>query len=474
MANVQFNPPESIAPFLAADKFIDLIVGPVGSTKTTASLMKIAYEAKRVEPCHDGIRRSRCAVVRNTNQQLDDTTIPDFMKWFPEGEAGTYARTGKRFFLRFDDVECEVIFRGLDDQNDVRRLLSLQLSFAFMDEFREIHPDIFNALRGRLGRYPDKSMNGVGCATRLPDGEVKQIHKIWGSSNPPDMDTFWENYLSAPPENCHVTIQPSGLSPEADWLHFLPDGYYENLCLGASEDWIDVFVHAKFGRSLQGKPVFRCFDKATHVHKTTLMPNRVSANPLIVGFDCTGLNPAAAIGQLGFEGRLMVYAEVVSSDMGAIRFIREKLKPLLANRFAGMPALVVIDPAGMARGADERNVADMLKAEGFRVIPARTNGISARVAAVEQFLTRSVDGKPAFLLDPSCKVLAEALRSKYRYKINTKGEADDTPEKTHPWADVVDGLQYLCLHADGGALFAGAVGAVKREIKPSPVRWAVC
>ena len=135
----------------------------MGSTKTTASLIKISYEAKRIAACEDGVRRSRVAVIRNTRQMLWDTTIPDFLKWYPDGEAGILERTNSKFTLKFDDVECEILFRGLDDANDVRRLLSLQLTFGVMDEFREINPDIYNALTGRLGRYPDKTMNGVGA-----------------------------------------------------------------------------------------------------------------------------------------------------------------------------------------------------------------------------------------------------------------------------------------------------------------------
>lgn len=464
-----FNAVPSTVPFLLADKFVDLIMGPIGSTKTSASLIKIVHEAKRVAPCPDGIRRSRLAIIRNTREQLQDTTLPDFLKWYPDGEAGVYAKTGMRFILKVDDIECEVLFRGLDDSNDVRRLLSLQLSFAMMDEFREINPDIFNALTGRLGRYPDKTMNGVGCCTE----KGEPLHKVWGASNPPDSDTFWEQYIANLPENAHATIQPSGMSPEADWLHCLPDDYYENLCYGKSEDWIDVYVHGKFGKSLSGQPVFRCFNKDIHVAKEPILPNRSSSNPLLIGFDCTGLNPACTIGQLGFGGRLMIYDSLHSSDMGPLRFVKERLKPLLANKFYGMSHLVIIDPAGMARESDERSVRDMLIAEGFTVKPAKTNNIAPRISAVEQFMTRTVDGKSAFIIDPTCDDLIQALRSKYRYKINSRGEKDDKPDKLHPWADIVDGLQYLCLHADGGAMFGGTLSSRSVPVGKAPFRWAV-
>ena len=444
MANLVYTPPTSVVPFLTADKFANFIVGPVGSTKTTAALIKIGYEAKRIKASPDGIRRSRVAVIRNTRQMLWDTTIPDFIKWYPDQEAGILEKTNSKFQLKFDDVECEVLFRGLDDANDVRRLLSLQLTFGVMDEFREINPDIYNALTGRLGRYPDKTMNGVGAC----DDKGKQIHKVWGATNPPDMDTFWEKALTEPPQNMHVTIQPSGLSQEADWVQYLPDDYYENLCEGKTEDWIDVYVHGEFGKSLSGQPVFKAFDRDTHVAKQPLTHIKLQTHPLMIGMDF-GLTPACTINQVDAQGRLLTFADLISEGMGTLRFCREKLKPMLANRFPGMNVLIVGDPAGQQRAqTDERSVFDILRAEGFRVISAKSNSIVARINAVDKMLTRTVDGKPAHLIDPSCTHLIAALRGGYRYKIRQNGEADDKPEK-NSHSHIADAHQYACLHADG-------------------------
>jgi hypothetical protein len=479
---IKYNPTPSVEGFLKSDKFISLIVGPVGSTKTTAGIMKIAYEAKQMARSIDGIRRSRCVWIRNTREQLRDTSIPDFLKWFPDGKAGIYHKTDYKFLLKFDDVECEVLFRGLDDSKDVGRLLSLQVSFAVIEEFRESDKDIFEAVQGRLGRYPDGMLvphreewgndefgNPVqGCVT---DDGKPNMH-LWGMTNSPDADTFWEEFLTNPPENAAVFFQPSGLSPEADWVQFLPTGYYHNLAEGKSEDWIDVYIHAKFGKSLAGKPVFRSFNKETHVSKTPLQPVSARVSPCVVGFDCTGLNPAAVIGQVGFEGRLYVYDAIAAEDMGALRFIREVLKPLLVNKYQGAKVLVVIDPAGMNRGNDEKNVADLLVTEGLHVIPAHTNGIAARLAAVEHYLTRTIDGKSGLVIDPGCIELIQGFQTKYRYKMKSTGEAEDKPSKNHPWADIQDAMQYLCLHADGGGLFGAEMGSGAREIVDAPYVYA--
>jgi hypothetical protein len=90
---------------------------------------------------------------------------------------------------------------------------------------------------------------------------------------------------------------------------------------------------------------------------------------------------------------------------------------------------------------DERSVVDIIKAEGMRVIPARTNSISARINAVDEYLMRQVDGDPAFLVDPRCTQLKAAMMGGYRYK--PKGDGDiDKNKHSH----VAEALQYLMLH----------------------------
>ena len=452
------------------------------STKTTAGIQKILYHAARMAPCADGIKRSRAIWVRQTREQLRDTSIPDFLKWFPDGKYGVFLKSEYKYLLRIGNIECEVLFRGLDDTNDIRRLLSLQASFAVFEEFRELNPDIFNAMQARLGRYPDGSMvphrpewgvdkkgNPVaGCVTE----EGKSNRHVWGMSNPPDADTFWETFITSPPENADVFIQPSGMSPEADWVHYLPTDYYPDLIVGKTEEYVDVYVHAKFGKSLSGRPVFRCFDKEQHVAKNPLL---VQPSTLVIGVDA-GLNPTAVITQQTYDGRVMVLDALTGAEggMGALRFIRERLKPLIANKYQGRQVVVVIDPAAFQRAqTDERSVADVFKAEGFTIRAARTNSIAARIAAGEQFMTRTVDSKPALLIDPACTDMIVTLRSKYRYKMNTKGELEDKPDKLHPWSDYADAFTYACLQHDNGAAF-GAVPTVRREVKPAPVAWARC
>lgn len=433
---VNYKPPPSLAPFLTCDKFISLISGPVGSGKSSAAMMKIAYHAKQMRPGSDNIRRSRAVVVRNTNQMLTDATIPTFMTWFPEGTAGSYARTDKRFYLRFDDVECEVLFRGLDDANDVRRLLSLEASFGILDEYREIHPDIFNALQGRVGRYP--SVANGGCVK--DDGTPN--HHIWGATNAPDADTFWEEYMTEPPENAEIYFQPSALSDDADWLEYLVEGYYDNLAEGKTEDWVDVYIHNKFGRSLAGTPVYdRVFNYDFHVAKESIKPVQNVEYPIIAGVDF-GRTPCAVFKQRDPRGRVVTLSEVTSENMGIETFIRTLMMPHISQHYPGFNIICAPDPAGfMKQQLNEMTLVDALRTAGFECVKPPSNKPEYRIQAVERLLSQQIDGTGMYLIDPSCRMLIKGFQHGYRYKKKRDGQVEAKPDKNE-FSHIHDANQY--------------------------------
>ena len=42
-------------------------------------------------------------------------------------------------------------------------------------------------------------------------------------------------------------------------------------------------------------------------------------------------------------------------------------------------------------------------------------------------------------------------------------DKDEKPEKSHPWSDVSDAFQYMCLHADGGETFGVTSYSMERR-----------
>lgn len=456
---IDYTPPPTGEKFMLSDAKMRVLMGPVGSGKSVTCCFEVVRRASQQAPGKDGIRRSRWAVVRQTVRQLSDTTIKTFLDWFPPGQCGNFMRTTKTYFFRIGDIEAEIMFRALDDADDVANLNSLELTGAWFNECRDIDEAIVDAMSKRIGRYPSKKDGGPTW------------YGMFADTNPPVMETWWYYQMEhldpkdgvSPNDNgWEVFKQPSGRSPKAENIENLPEGYYDTR--GRSDDYIRVFIDGEYGLSLAGTPVYKYFRPDYHMAKQPLKPISNGVRPIVVGMDL-GLTPAVVIGQQDPRGRMLVLAEAAVFDMGVQRFARTVLKPLLAEKFPGMPVQLVVDPAGIQRAqTDERSAVDILKAEGFKVIPAKTNNISARLNAVDDFLMRQVDGDSAFLADPNCTRLKAAMMGGYRYHPKT-GNIEKNPH-----SHIAEALQYLALHI-GGTGESAFLGRSREIQKVSSLGW---
>lgn len=439
MSALNYTPPQTLKEFIKdfrpSELFYDWIIGPVGSGKTTGIFFKLAYMAGLQKPGPDGIRRTRAVIVRNTLPQLRDTTINSWNMWFKEGQAGHWKLTEYKFLLRFNDVECEVLFRPLDTAEDVARVLSLEVTFAILDEFVQIPREIVDALSARLGRYPSAKDGG---ATNWG---------MWGSSNPDTEDNWWFEYLhKGLPSNARYFDQPSGYSPVAENLENLPGGqaYYTNQAQGKSDAWIKQFIEAEWGYSASGKPVVPSFNASLHVAKKPLIYNRHL--PLVVGLDPGLAGSALIFGQEDTRGRLLVLGELVQSGYGAQRLITERMKPYIRQHFPDAQVIVAPDPAAAQRAAsDERSVVDQIRK--FYPVKIETNNrLPMRLDAIDFFVSRLVEGGPALLIDEAqCPTLIRALKGGWRYQMDTKRDILKSPEpEKNAYSHPADAFGYLC------------------------------
>lgn len=322
----------------------------------------------------------------------------------------------------------------LDTPDDQRRLLSTQLTMVYVNEFREIPQQLVAAMSGRVGRFPSMTL-----------GVTPSRFGIIGDSNPYADGSEWHKFLEAEPNAEHILFrQPSGMSAEGENRENLPEGYYERLVASHSDDWVKSHVHGLNSDDLAGLAVFKAsFNRERHVDMDGLEVNRF--RPLMIGMDF-GRTPTAIITQVDTRGRLVVLHEETSENMGLQQFLRAKLRPVLTgDRFGGLKAFIVADPAGRIRSqATESTLFDTLREEGYIAMPAPSNDIAVRLRAVEKLLLESapqgmiIDGK-------ACPQLVSALASGYKYKRKRNGEAEDSPDKLHPVSDLADSLQYACL-----------------------------
>ncbi len=481
---------------MQSQAYVTVLAGPVGSGKSVCACHRLVQLAIEQEPNAEGLRKTRSLIVRNTADQLRSTTMKTFLDWFPPGVWGLYKASERTFFmdLALGDntrVKAEFMFIALDTPDDVRKALSLEATFLWGNEWRELHPDVVDGLLMRLRRYPSKRDGGPTRSCAIFD------------TNMPDMDSWHYDKMEHPPANWAVFIQPPAvvdrqeyiarmsedppaeeaivdtqrrewwINPLADNLDNLDENYYQDILPGKSDDFVDVYLRCRYGRSLAGVPVYdKTFVPEFHIVRGEILPLKSADYPVIIGLDF-GRTPAAVLMQRTVSGRLLALAEVVSVNMGIETFLNTKLRPLLAAEFSGCTFLVAPDPAGWSKQQiGEISPVDVVKRAGFKVVKPATNDPERRIQAVERALMGQVDGKPLLGVAERCTVLVKGFRFGYRYKLNRAGMQDNKPEKnefSHPH----DALEYACLVAEGNQLLGSYPGmSPRREVKRIDYMWA--
>lgn len=237
---VNYDAPPTVRRFMNSCAFVRAVVGPVGSGKSSGCIVEILARACEQAPGPDGIRRTRFAIIRNTYPELRDTTRKTFEAWIP-AELGKWHEQSFTFHMRFGDVDCEVLFRALDRPEDVKKLLSLELTGAYINEAREIPKTVLDVLQSRVGRYPSKKDGGPTW------------FGVWMDTNPwPTTSELYKLFSEQRPDGFELFEQPSGLAANAENVENLPAGYYERLCHGKDQAWVDEYVKAKYPNADRG------------------------------------------------------------------------------------------------------------------------------------------------------------------------------------------------------------------------------
>lgn len=465
MTELTYKPDgDTLKAFMRCDDFFRGLRGPVGSGKSVGCCIEIFRRALAQEPGKDGIRRSRWAVVRNTNPQLRTTTIKTWLDWFPENVWGKMRWHPPPYthHIQKGDLDLEVIFLALDKPEDVKKLLSLELTGVFINEAREIPKSIVDACTMRVGRYPSMKDGGPTWYGVIADTNAPDEDHWWpimaGEAPLPDHISRDEAAMLVKPETWSFFTQPGGmveeknedgsvtgykLNKKAENRNNLTKQYYPQIIQGKTKSWIDVYVLNRLGSLNEGKPVYRDFDASQHVAKDMLLP--AQGVPIVVGIDF-GLTPAAAYCQY-VRGRWLVLRELVATDMGTAKFA-DLLRMDMQQHFPDHQFQVWGDPAGDYRAqTDETTPFQVLRAAGITCRKAPTNDPSLRIDAVTAPLTRMTDGLTGFLLDPRCVTLRRGFEGGYQYRrlsVSGAERYEDRPDKNQ-YSHVHDALQYaLC------------------------------
>lgn len=238
MTSVRYRAPPTLARFMRSNARVRAAVGPLGSGKSSSCCVELLRRAAEQKP-HKGIRATRAVVIRNTYPELRDTTRKTFEQWMPPG-LGQWKE--KEFSYHIDQplsdgtrLKCEVLFRALDTPEHVKKLLSLELTFAWINEARQVPKAILDMLVGRVSRYPAMADGGPTW------------YGVWLDTNPWHTGHWgYKLFMKTRPQGYELFEQPDALGPDAENRENLVPGYYRDQMAGKDTEWVDEYLRCKY------------------------------------------------------------------------------------------------------------------------------------------------------------------------------------------------------------------------------------
>lgn len=445
--------------------------------------------------CSDGIRKARTAIIRNTYPELKTTTIPTWLHWFPESRYGRLKWSSPMLqnmdLIDEHGVRCqfEFMFLSLDGEGDESKLLSLELTFVWVNELREIKQNIFEAACSRVGRYPAKQDFSAEVTRKLelqeqrkekdrlaPNEEGDIVFTVNADTNAPN-ETHWivQKWFKEKQDEEAVVTHPRWMiikqpppllyikdtetyirNPAAENVenHLKGIAYYLDMIETTSPEWFNVMIMNKFGAAFNGLPIYKDYNSTLHRLPWDLKP--VLGEPLYLGFDF-GRTPACIAAQL-IDGQFRVLDEFVAAkdnkleSIGLNSFLEAFVLPALcSDKYKDFKKIISIgDPAGVRRNdTDEQYCISMLNEAGLNARPCYTQAEKKRIEGITHYLKKIINGKPAFALSKSCIMLHEGLAGGYQYSSYTQRSTGTTVYDEHPaknrYSHAVEALQYIAV-----------------------------
>jgi hypothetical protein len=469
MTDIAYHATKTSREFHANNAFCRINKGPVRSGKSVRCLLEIVRRAVEQAPAKDGIRYSKWLIGRKSYPQLKSTTIKTWSHWFPEQHFGKIKWDSPiTHHLKFNDVDCEVLFMPFESEHDVDKLKSLELTGGYLNELQYLPESILTTMLERCNSYPPKTM-----------GAPITFSAVWADTNPPStrhwiyelenkrLPTNFKYFHDIPAVIKVDAIPKAGLfavsrdgtiyinNPAADYIENLPTpNYYLNQIPALSDEEVKVTCMGQYGFTRAGKPVYPDYNDVIHFRNESIKYNRNET--LYMGWDF-GLTPAVALFQWQEDGRLAQIGEITSQDFGVEKFAENIVIPWLKDRCPGWQNRYVSvgDPAGVkgneqtASPGAKNSSFDALCRLGIITRPARSNALDARIGAVSWFLRKIYNGRGALIVSKDCQQSREGFLGDYQYEKITIGgiEESSKPQPLKNFSSHIhDAIQYILMH----------------------------
>jgi len=341
-------------------------------------------------------------MVRNTYQELLQTTLETWSRWF--GDYSKIRRTAPiearmRVELK-DNTEIDIwlLFLALDIPDDVKKLKSLEVTGSFLNEASEMGRWVLTRCFERRGRYPDFGPPPRWAGVIMDTNSCDDDH-WWYKAAEEEHNQNWEffdqppallKFTESPKKPAKVQLEeylqvnrdfPKELTkkvvkdlrgnlyisnPLAENVQNLPLGYdyYLDQIPGKPLDEITVFILNRYGTVTDAKAVYPEYNDSVHCAKYELKAMKEIG--ITLGFDF-GRTPACTLSQITPKGQKRVIEEHLVEEhgsMGIRTFSRTVIVPHLLENY--LPWLIegliegYGDPAGRSHEQTDEKTCFML------------------------------------------------------------------------------------------------------------------
>ena len=462
MININYTAEKTIAEFHADNSFVRGIRGPVGSGKSVGCCFEILQRAW-LQKVHNGERRSRWAVIRQTYGELKTTTIQTWLDWFGDCTKIVYGHPIKAIFTppsisgknlketdgkkynSFAKVIVEIYFIAMDRPQSARKLKSLELTGAWINEVCEVPEEVLKMLTGRVGRYPSKRNGGFNWSGIIMDTNSCDVdnwyYKLAEEKKPDDYKFF-----NQPPALLENADGKYIENPEAENIenHTLGFKYYFNMLAGKPKKWVDVFICNKYGSHNEGNYVYNGYSQDINNGNHTDREFNPRLKHIIWAHDFN-FTPLSSIIIQNEKDNIYCVDEIVlksaTSKDAAFEFI---------SRYEKYKNEIVVEIYGDASGhagekhgimSDYITLEKLLSQAGFSVrmkAPRSNPAIKSGQMSVQAKIIDALGNRSLFVNPTKCKTLDLGLA-----KLELK-DGSTFLEKDTEYQHITTALRYYC------------------------------
>jgi len=403
---------------------VDLFSCRMGEGKSAALCWAVWYYTKY----NPG---AACALIRDTWENMRDTTMQEFFKWFPDGVMGKLVKSEKKFTWTASGMTGSVTFMGMDDEKDAHKLQSREFGMFGIDEPSPaagtggIQAMIFETALTRL-RQPGMQWYAAKLAQNNPD----ESHWTYRKFIDPGTKGY-SHFQTQKPEN------------EKN----LPPGYYKEMAkdLSGRPDLQRRFVEGQFGYQQMGVAVTPRFNEDVHV-SSGLEP--IPGCELVLSWD-GGLTPVCTFHQISPSGIWYILDCLIEADGGVYQLIEDQVYTLLETRYGNFKGnwRHVGDPTlkNREQSNSKYSAARVIREKlGGRFTPGPIDILSGTDPLNKRIGLLGPGGQGMMQIDRDrAKPVWHALRGGWHYPKHAGGVVGSSPIKNHPESDVGDTLRYF-------------------------------